>query len=69
VPLDLVATPEIAQMLGVSRQRADVITKQMGFPSPVAELSIGRVWSKSDVERWIATSGRPSNGRSAPGAN
>jgi prophage regulatory protein len=67
VPLDLVATPEIAQMLGVSRQRADVITKQVGFPSPIAELSIGRVWSKSDVERWIAASRRPSTGRGVRG--
>ena len=52
--LELVATPEIAQLLGVSRQRADVITKQAGFPEPIASLSVGKIWSKSDVERWMS---------------
>jgi predicted DNA-binding transcriptional regulator AlpA len=53
VQLELVATPEIASMLGVSRQRADALTRQVGFPAPAAKLSIGRIWLKSDVDRWI----------------
>jgi predicted DNA-binding transcriptional regulator AlpA len=50
----LVATPEIAELLEVSRQRADVITKQVGFPEPVASLSVGKIWRESDVKRWIS---------------
>mgnify|MGYP000633953377 CR=1 FL=1 len=40
-------------MLGVSRQRVHVITRSKGFPEPVAELAMGSVWLKADVERWI----------------
>lgn len=41
-------------MLGVSRQRADRITRDHGdFPVPEAKLSVGRVWLREDVEQWI----------------
>ena len=51
--MELVGTTEIGQMLAVSRQRADQLTRTDGFPKPVAELAQGRVWRKRDVERWI----------------
>ena len=55
----LVAIPEIATMLGVSRQRASkIIHSYENFPEPVAELSIGRIWKRSDVQRWINTNPR-----------
>jgi len=53
VPTDLVATPEIAEILGVTRQRASkIIQTHQDFPAPVAELSIGKVWLRSAVEEW-----------------
>lgn len=53
-PVELVGVAEIRVMLGgVSRQRANVITSAKGFPDPVAVLAMGKVWRKSDVERWI----------------
>lgn len=53
MPPDLVAIPEIAEMLGVSRQRASrIIHTHPDFPQPEAELSIGRVWVRSAVEDW-----------------
>lgn len=45
---------EIAALLGVSRQRADQISRQKGFPEPVAVLSGGRqrIWNAADVRKW-----------------
>lgn len=50
----LVGVAEIAELLGVSRQRVDRITKTFDdFPEPEAELSAGRVWSRHDIDVWI----------------
>ena len=56
--MHLVSTVEIAAMLGVSRQRVDQLTRTEGFPEPVAELAIGRVWERADVEAWARETGR-----------
>lgn len=47
---------EIAELLGVSRQRADQLSRQKGFPEPVAVLSNGRqrIWAAEDVRAWAA---------------
>jgi predicted DNA-binding transcriptional regulator AlpA len=64
----LVGVSEIATMLGVSRQRADQITRQYDdFPAPEVTLSTGRVWRRAGVERWIKRHpdrrpGRPKGG-------
>jgi predicted DNA-binding transcriptional regulator AlpA len=61
----LVGVSEIAQMLNVSRQRADQLTREYeDFPAPEVALASGRVWSRREVERWISRhperrSGRP----------
>lgn len=50
----LVGVREIAEMLGVSRQRADQISRAYAdFPAPEAELASGRVWKRASVDRWI----------------
>jgi len=50
----LVGMAEIAEMLGVTRQRADQLTRAYAdFPKPEAELSAGRVWKRAAIERWI----------------
>lgn len=50
----LYGTAEIADRLGVSRQRAHVISRTKGFPDSFDDLVGGSVWLVSDVERWIA---------------
>ena len=54
-------------MLGVSRQRVHQLLRAYDdFPTPVAELAVGRIWSQSDVDGWIALhprrTGRPPQG-------
>ena len=57
--LDLVGLTEIADMLNVSRQRVDQIARAGGtFPEPVAVITAGRIWMRSDVERWARRAGR-----------
>lgn len=38
---------------GMSRQRVYQITTNRNFPEPVAELEMGKVWHRDDVEAWI----------------
>jgi predicted DNA-binding transcriptional regulator AlpA len=52
--MSVVGVSEIAEMLGVSRQRAHTLTGRAGFPAPVVRLKMGAVWTRRDVERWIA---------------
>jgi predicted DNA-binding transcriptional regulator AlpA len=54
----LVGITEIAEMLGVSRQRVDQLASGEGFPSPEAELAAGRVWAREAVEKWARATGR-----------
>ncbi len=49
----LVGTVEIAEMLGVSRQRAHQIAAKPSFPAPVATLASGKVWETEPVKAWI----------------
>ena len=69
----LVGITEIAEMLGVSRQRANQVSRAYAdFPQPEAELSAGRVWKRKAIERWmrahpVRKPGRPPSKRSKPG--
>jgi predicted DNA-binding transcriptional regulator AlpA len=54
----LVGVREIAQLLSVSRQRADQIARTKDFPDPIAELASGRIWERSVVVRWARQAGR-----------
>jgi predicted DNA-binding transcriptional regulator AlpA len=50
---------EIADLLGVSRQRVDqIVKKDPGFPTPEAVLIGGRIWKRGDVEAWARRTGR-----------
>jgi predicted DNA-binding transcriptional regulator AlpA len=51
-PMNLLGLHELAELLGVSRQRADQLARYQGFPKPVAELKGGRIWKRGDVEKW-----------------
>jgi predicted DNA-binding transcriptional regulator AlpA len=43
---------EIAELLGVSKQRTHQIAEDKGFPAPLAEDVRGRVWSRREVTTW-----------------
>ncbi|MDQ3641791.1 MAG: helix-turn-helix domain-containing protein [Actinomycetota bacterium] len=65
----LVGIAEIAEMLGVSRQRVGQLASSYDdFPAPVAELAAGRIWNRADVERWMAAHPDRRPGRPGPGA-
>lgn len=49
----LVGAAEIADLLGVSRQRVTQLTSRGDFPRPVATLAMGKIWRRDDVEEWI----------------
>ena len=54
----LVGVREIAQLLSVSRQRADQLVRTKGFPDPIAELASGRIWERAVVVQWALDDGR-----------
>jgi prophage regulatory protein len=62
--VDVVGVPEIARMLGVSRQRVyQLIDAYEDFPEPVATLAVGRIWSREAVEKWNQVHGERPSGK------
>ncbi len=56
MPHHLLGLTEIAELLGVSRQRVDQLSNSYAdFPAPEVDLASGRVWSKEAIEGWLAT--------------
>jgi hypothetical protein len=60
---ELIGVSEVADILGVTRQRASALAKSPGFPDPVAILASGPVWTRSSLSRfideWPRREGRP----------
>lgn len=52
--MELIGPQEIAQLLGVSRQRVSQLTKRRDFPKPVAVLAMGQIWDADEVRVWAA---------------
>lgn len=50
---ELVGVTEIAEDLGVSRQRAHQLTKRPDFPAPIAKLQAGPVWTRPSLDRFV----------------
>lgn len=44
---------EIADRLGVSRQRVQQLTNKPNWPDPFDVLAMGKVWWIKDIEQWI----------------
>lgn len=70
--LDLVGVAEVKEMLGVSRQRVhQLIHDHPDFPAEVADLAAGKIWYRSDVQKWAekrsARQGPAKSRRSAKG--
>lgn len=63
----LAGIAEVAQILGVSRQRASEMAGSGGLPRPVADLAAGPVWLRAAIvsfnERWERKPGRPRTSR------
>jgi hypothetical protein len=60
---------EVAELLGVSRQRVAQLRSKPGFPAPVAELRAGPIWEVSSfglfLEEWDRRPGRPRGAKTA----
>jgi hypothetical protein len=42
---------EIAELLGVSKQRDHQFAGEPGFPGPIGQDNVGRLWDRREVER------------------
>ncbi|BCY08934.1 AlpA family transcriptional regulator [Actinoplanes sp. L3-i22] len=49
----LMGSREIAERLGLCRQRVQQLAERADFPAPYQELRMGRIWWQSEVETWI----------------
>lgn len=58
MPDHLMGQTEIAELLGVSRQRAQQLYREGALPKPMDVLAMGPVWLREDVERWARETGR-----------
>jgi len=54
----LLGAQEIADLLGVSRQRVQQLASGSDFPAPLADLAQGRVWDGDAVRAWAKSHGR-----------
>lgn len=55
---ELVAVPDIADMLGVARQTAFKLSNRDDFPSPALTPRTGNLWVRAAVEQWSAARDR-----------
>lgn len=56
---DLVGTKEIAQLLGITRQRVNKIAETHAeFPKALEKLAAGRVWKRKEILEWARRTGR-----------
>ena len=64
---ELMSAAEIAEELGVARQRVHQLRSTAAFPAPLAELRGGAVWGAAAVRKfnaeWRRTPGRPPRAR------
>ena len=51
----LLRVVDIAELLGVSKQRADQLRQRSDFPAPVDRWARGDLWAAADVRRWART--------------
>lgn len=67
---ELLGVAELAEALGVSRQRVSELMNAEDFPEPIARLRAGPVWQRSALGRFLAgwkrQPGRPHKASSAP---
>jgi serine/threonine protein kinase len=54
---------EVAELIGISRQRFAELRIRNDFPEPVAELSSGPIWDLAAIDRWMSSGARRGPGR------
>lgn len=53
VAVGLIAIGEIAAKIGVTRQRADQITRERTFPEHVQKAGLYRLWDEDQIDAWL----------------
>lgn len=60
---ELLAATDVAELLGVSRQRVHQLSERPDFPAPYVRLGSGPVWTRPTIEAfdeaWSRKPGRP----------
>ncbi len=60
---ELLGVSEVADALGVSKQRVAELSESASFPSPIVRLRAGPIWERSAIARflgqWARKPGRP----------
>ncbi len=51
---ELAGLTEVAELLGVSRERVRQLRSEPAFPEPVAELQATPLWRRGDITAWDA---------------
>ncbi len=68
--IQAISASEIAELLGISRQRVyQLLDEREDFPRPVAETPRGAIWDRREVEQWARKPrrrGRPRREASNP---
>ena len=54
----IVGVLEIADLLGVSRQRVQQLVHRADFPEPCYRMRAGDFWLLADIEAWAKATGR-----------
>jgi len=52
---ELVGVAELAEMLGVSKQRVSELANKASFPRPIVSLKAGPVWDRTSVGNFLET--------------
>jgi hypothetical protein len=63
---ELLGVAELAERLGVTKQRASNLAKDSCFPKPLTVLASGPIWAESTVARYTATWARRPGRRKSP---
>lgn len=66
VPSRLIGRAELMLLLGVSRNRAVVLSQEPAFPAPRDRLIMGNVWELDEVIAWSEWRGRVLNLHALP---
>ena len=61
--VEMVGVSEIAELFGVSRQRASQIAGRRDFPAPYAQLKAGPIWMRDSLNNVLGTWSRKSGPR------
>lgn len=63
---DILGSAEVAEILGVSRQRVQQLRAEGRFPEPILELSATPIWLRRSIDAfltsWSRRPGRPAQG-------